>query len=36
VRAAAERAGVDLSSRASIDRVDREYAKAQAKAQPVS
>lgn len=36
VRAAAERAGVDLTSRASIDRVDREYAKAQAKAHPLS
>ena len=36
VRAAARRAGVDLSSRASIDRVDREYAKAQAKAHPPS
>jgi lysophospholipase L1-like esterase len=35
-RAAAERAGVDLTSRASIDRVDREYAKAQAKAHPLS
>ncbi|KAA1399924.1 SGNH/GDSL hydrolase family protein [Aeromicrobium ginsengisoli] len=30
IRAAAKRAGVDLTSRASIDRVDREYAKAQA------
>jgi hypothetical protein len=30
VRAAARKAGVDLSSRASIDRVDRQYAKAQA------
>jgi hypothetical protein len=30
IRAAAKRAGVDLSSRASIDRVDREYAAAQA------
>ena len=36
VRAAAKRAGVDLTSRASIDRVDREYAKAQAKAHPLS
>lgn len=32
VRAAAKRAGVDLNSRASIDRVDREYAAAQAQA----
>ncbi len=30
-----QRAGVDLTSRASIDRVDREYAKAQAKAHRV-
>ncbi len=30
VRAAAKRAGVDLNSRASIDRADRAYAKAQA------
>ncbi|MCW2799271.1 MAG: hydrolase family protein [Aeromicrobium sp.] len=35
VRAAAKRAGVDLTSRASIDRVDRQYAKAQAKAHPL-
>lgn len=35
VRAAARRAGVDLTSRASIDRVDREYARAQAKAHPL-
>lgn len=35
VRAAAKRAGVDLTSRASIDRVDREYAKAQARAHPL-
>lgn len=35
MRAAARRAGVDLTSRASIDRVDREYARAQAKAYPL-
>ena len=35
VRAAARRAGVDLTSRASIDRIDREYARAQAKAHPI-
>lgn len=35
VRAAARRAGVDLTSRASIDRVDRDYARAQAKAHPL-
>lgn len=35
VRAAALEAGVDLNSRASIDRVDREYARAQAKAHPL-
>lgn len=35
MRAAARRAGVDLTSRASIDRVDREYALAQAKAYPL-
>lgn len=35
VRAAAQRAGVDLTSPASIDRVDREYAQAQAQAHPL-
>lgn len=35
VRAAARRAGVDLTSPAGIDRVDREYARAQAKAHPL-
>lgn len=34
MRAAAKHAGVDLTSRASIDRVDREYAKAQAAHSP--
>lgn len=36
MRAAARRAGVDLTSRESIDRVDREYARAQAKAHPLN
>jgi lysophospholipase L1-like esterase len=36
VRAAASRAGVDLNSRASIDKVDRQYASAQAKSHPLS
>ena len=35
VRAAARRAGVDLTSPASIERVDREYARAQANAHPL-
>ena len=35
VWAAARRAGVDLTSRDSIDRVDREYARAQADAHPL-
>jgi lysophospholipase L1-like esterase len=36
MRAAARKAGVDLSSRASIDRADRQYAKAQARAHALS
>lgn len=35
MRAAARKAGVDLSSRASIDRIDREYGLAQATAHPL-
>ncbi|MBC7633271.1 SGNH/GDSL hydrolase family protein [Aeromicrobium sp.] len=34
VRAAARKAGVDLGSRASIDRVDRQYAQAQGRVSP--